>query len=96
MAIEALRAHAAPGSNGIAAILLQEGGDGVTALIHGAIAKVWRKGEAPATWKDVGLLAFYTGKGHRLQGHLHHQHRGQGLCHAAPPPPSKGHRGEAP
>ena len=44
MAIEALRAHAAPGSNGIAAILLQKGGDGATALIHGAIAKVWRKG----------------------------------------------------
>ena len=27
------------------------------ALIHGAIAKVWRKGEAPAAWKDVGMLA---------------------------------------
>ena len=66
MAIEALRAHAAPGSNGIAAILLQKGGDGATALIHGAIAAVWRKGEAPAAWKDVGMLAFYKGKGHRL------------------------------
>ena len=54
MAIEALRAHAAPGSNGIATILLQ---NGATALIHGAIAKVWRKGEAPAAWKDVGMLA---------------------------------------
>ena len=34
MAIEALRAHAAPGSNGIAAILLQKGGEGATALIY--------------------------------------------------------------
>ena len=57
MAIEALRAHTAPGSNGIAAILLQKGGDGASALIHGAIAKVWRKGEAPAAWKDAGMLA---------------------------------------
>ena len=54
--------HHAPGSNGIAAILLQKGGDGTTALIHGAIAKVWRKGEALAAWKDVGMLVIYKGK----------------------------------
>ena len=63
MAIEALRAHAAPGSTGITAVLLQKGGEGATSLIHGAIAKVWRKG---AAWKDVGMMAFYKGKGHRL------------------------------
>ena len=96
MAIEALRAHAAPGSNGLAAILLQKGGDGATALIHRAITAVWRKGEAPAAWKDVGMLAFYKPRPQLLQGHLLHQRRGQGLCHAAPPPPSKGHGGEAP
>ena len=66
MAIEALRAHTAPGSNGITAILLQKGGEGATSLIHGAITEVWRKGEAPAEWKDVGMLAFYKGKGHHL------------------------------
>ena len=53
MAIEALRTHAAPGSNRIAAILLQKGGEGAMSLIHGAIAEVWRKGEVPAAWKDV-------------------------------------------
>ena len=52
MAFDALRAHAAPGSNGIAAI---QGGEGAMSLIHGAIAAVWRKGEAPAAWKDVGM-----------------------------------------
>ena len=42
----------------ITAILLQKGGEGATSLIHGAIAEVWRKWEAPAAWKDVGMLAF--------------------------------------
>ena len=41
----------------------EKGGDGTTALIHGAIAKVWRKGEALAAWKDVGMLVIYKGKG---------------------------------
>ena len=27
---------------------------------------VWRTGKAPAAWKDVGMLAFYKCKGHRL------------------------------